>query len=155
MRCPFCLHPETCVVDSRVSGDDRSETVRRRRECVKCDKRFTTYEQVESVDIMVIKKDGRREPFARENVRKGMMRACEKRPIAQDRIERAVAEIESELRKSNRTEVPSKRIGQLVMDKLQDIDEVAYVRFASVYRSFREARQFTEEIIRLRKAAKI
>jgi transcriptional repressor NrdR len=150
MQCPYCLNLDTKVVDSRPNADTQS--VRRRRECEKCDKRFTTYEQLESVDIIISKKDGRREPFSRE---KGMMRACEKRPIPRERIERAVAEIESTLRQSKKPEIPSKRIGQLVMDQLQQIDEVAYVRFASVYRSFKDAKQFTEEIERLRKAAKI
>jgi transcriptional repressor NrdR len=153
MQCPYCLNLDTKVVDSRTSPE--SGAVRRRRECEKCAKRFTTYEQLESVDIVVMKKDGRREPFSREKVMKGMLRACEKRPIPRERIERAVAEIESALRQSNKSEIPSKRIGQLVMDQLQQIDEVAYVRFASVYRRFKDPKEFTEEIERLRKAAKV
>jgi len=153
MRCPYCLNLDTRVVDSRASSE--SEAVRRRRECEKCDKRFTTYEQIESVRMTVIKKDGSREDFIREKVLHGMLRACEKRPIPRERVERAVSEVESILRQSNKQEIPSKRIGQLVMEQLQQIDGVAYVRFASVYRSFKDASQFTQEIERLRKIAKV
>ncbi len=153
MRCPYCLNEDTKVVDSRESGE--ADAVRRRRECLKCEKRFTTYENVESVQISVIKKDGSLESFERAKILHGMLRACEKRSIPRERIERAVTEIESQLRQSNKNEVPSRRIGQFVMEQLQQIDEVAYVRYASVYRSFKDARQFTEEIERLRKVAKV
>ena len=153
MRCPYCLHLDTNVIDSRASTEN--DAVRRRRECDKCTKRFTTYEHVESVHMTVLKKDGNMESFERNKVLHGMLRACEKRAIPRERIERAVTEIESILRQNDKTVIPSKRIGQLVMDQLQEIDEVAYVRYASVYRSFKDARQFTQEIERLRKAAKV
>ena len=151
MRCPYCLKDETSVIDSRQSAD----SVRRRRVCERCRKRFTTYEQVEAVHITVLKRDGSRESFDRNKVLKGMLRACEKRPIPRERIERAVSEVESSLRQLSKNEIPSKKIGQLVMDQLQKIDYVAYVRFASVYRSFKDASQFMEEIQRLKKTAKV
>ena len=150
MRCPYCLKDDTSVIDSRQSAD----SVRRRRVCERCKKRFTTYEQVEAVHITVVKRDGSRESFDRAKILKGMLRACEKRPIPRERIERAVSEIESELRQLSKNELPSKKIGQLVMDQLKGIDDVAYVRFASVYRSFKDASQFTEEIQRLKKVTK-
>ena len=147
------MHLDTRVVDSRASVE--SEAVRRRRECEKCEKRFTTYETLESPDITVIKKDSSREAFDRNKVLHGMLKACEKRAIPRERIERAVTEIESILRQSNKNEIPSRRIGQLAMEQLQAIDDVAYVRYASVYRSFKDARQFTQEIERLQKIAKV
>ena len=153
MRCPYCLHADTKVVDSRPSTEE--DAVRRRRECEKCEKRFTTYENIESVHISVIKKDGSRESFDRSKVLHGMLRACEKRSIPRERIERAVTEVECILRQADKPEIPSRRIGLLVMEQLQGIDEVAYVRYASVYRSFKDASQFTQEIERLRKAEKL
>lgn len=136
MKCPFCGYEESKVIDSRPT--DEGERIRRRRECLKCGKRFTTYEIIESVPILVIKKDKSREAFDRNKLLNGMMRACEKRPVAMDTLEKAVDEIEATLQNSLDREVTSMRIGELAMDKLKDIDEVAYVRFASVYRHFRD-----------------
>ncbi len=150
MRCPYCLKDDTSVIDSRQSAD----SVRRRRVCERCKKRFTTYEQVEAVHITITKRDGSRESFDRTKILKGMLRACEKRPISRERIERAVSEIESELRQMSKNEIPSRKIGQLVMDQLKGIDDVAYVRFASVYRSFKDTSQFMDEIQRLKKVTK-
>ena len=149
MRCPFCLNDDTQVIDSRASANE--DSVRRRRECEKCGKRFTTYENVESVHISVIKRDGRRESFDRNKILSGVLRACEKRPIARERIERLINEIESGIRQSNKAEVPSRHIGNLIMKALQQLDEVAYVRYASVYRSFKDAQEFMTEIERLRR----
>ena len=144
MRCPYCGDTESKVIDSRPADD--GERIRRRRECLACQKRFTTYEVVESVPLMVIKKDASREPFHREKLLNGMMRACEKRPVAMDTLEKAVDEIEATLQNSLDREVTSMRIGELAMDKLKDIDEVAYVRFASVYRHFRDINAFMDEL---------
>lgn len=142
MNCPFCLHVESKVVDSRASDGE----VRRRRECLDCEKRFTTYERLDTVDLAVIKKDGRREAFNREKLTRGLLKACEKRPIGREKIEASVAAIEAQLRKGERQEVSSKKVGELVMDQLKKLDHVAYVRFASVYRSFRDISQFEKEI---------
>ncbi len=144
MNCPFCLHVESKVVDSRASVDG-GET-RRRRECLDCEKRFTTYERLDTVDLAIIKKDGRREAFSREKLTRGLFKACEKRPIAREKIEAAVSAIEAGLRKNDRQEVSSRKIGELVMEQLKKLDHVAYVRFASVYRSFRDISQFEKEI---------
>lgn len=148
MKCPYCSNAETKVLDSRYS--DSIESIRRRRECLECSKRFTTYERIEMLDLVVIKKDGRREDFSREKLMKGFLRACEKRPVSREEIERVVGEIESEVRNLEDVEVPSRMIGELVMDKLKNLDEVAYVRFASVYRSFKAVNQFMREIERLK-----
>ena len=144
MKCPFCGYEESKVIDSRPT--DEGERIRRRRECLKCGKRFTTYEIIESVPILVIKKDKSREAFDRNKLLNGMMRACEKRPVAMDTLEKAVDDIEATLQNSLDREVTSMRIGELAMDKLKDIDEVAYVRFASVYRHFRDINAFMDEL---------
>ncbi len=148
MKCPFCGFEESKVIDSRPT--DEGEKIRRRRECMSCTKRFTTYEIIESVPIVVVKKDGKsREVFDRDKLFNGMMRACEKRPVSVGDIERAIDEIEAEIQNSLDREVTSVRIGELVMDKLKDIDEVAYVRFASVYRQFKDINTFMSELKKL------
>ena len=152
MKCPYCGNTETDVIDSRDAGD--LAAVRRRRECSKCEKRFTTYERVESVELIVIKKDGRREPFNREKLMAGIVRACEKRPVSHEKIEEAVEEIEMELRKKDTTEISSKVIGELVMKKLKRLDKVAYIRFASVYREFADVEDFGKELKGLLKGGK-
>ncbi|MBI4144613.1 transcriptional repressor NrdR [Candidatus Woesearchaeota archaeon] len=144
MKCPFCLHTETKVVDSRETTD--LAATRRRRECLDCEKRFTTYEQLDTVDLAVVKKDGRREAFNKEKLTRGMLKACEKRPIGREKVEASVAAIEAQLRKGDRAEVSSRKVGELVMEQLKKLDHVAYVRFASVYRSFRDISQFEKEI---------
>jgi len=149
MKCPFCRNEEDKVVDSRSSGE--GYLIRRRRECLKCGRRFTTYERVEEVPLMVIKKDGRREPFDRKKLLSGIMKACEKRPIGMDLLEGTVDEIERVLEKKFEKEVGSSQIGELVMKKLHKLDDVAYVRFASVYRQFKDVTQFMEEVKHLLK----
>jgi len=144
MRCPYCRNRNDSVIDSR--GSKNGASVRRRRECLKCKRRFTTYEYVERVPLMVIKKDGRREPFEREKLIKGILVACEKRPIGVKRIEKLVDDIERYLERKHDREVASREIGELVMKHLHDIDEIAYVRFASVYRQFRDVGQFMKEL---------
>jgi transcriptional repressor NrdR len=148
MRCPYCFNEDTQVIDSRETEDQAA--VRRRRECSKCEKRFTTYERIELLDLMVIKKDGSRQVFDRSKIIGGMRRACEKRPIPTERIEKAVDEIERELRGMPSNEVQSKIIGDLVMKKLREIDPVAYVRFASVYKSFTNLEAFEKELDKLK-----
>ena len=147
MKCPFCCCEESKVIDSRPT--DEGERIRRRRECVECGKRFTTYEVIEDVPIIVIKKDKSREVFDRNKVLKGMLRACEKRPVTSTELESAISEIEATLQSATDREVTSVRIGELIMEKLRDIDEVAYVRFASVYKEFDSASSFVEEISKL------
>ncbi|NLO45854.1 MAG: transcriptional regulator NrdR [Clostridiales bacterium] len=147
MRCPFCGYEESKVIDSRPT--DEGERIRRRRECISCGKRFTTYEVIESVPIIVVKKDKSREVFDRAKLFSGMLRACEKRPVSLETVEKTVAEIETVLQNSLDREVSSERIGQLAMDKLKDIDEVAYVRFASVYRQFKDINTFMDELAKL------
>ncbi|MCX5705008.1 MAG: transcriptional regulator NrdR [Candidatus Omnitrophica bacterium] len=144
MKCPFCGYKEDKVVDSRATAEESA--VRRRRECLKCAKRFTTYEYIEDVSLMVIKKDGRREPFDRKKILSGIMRACEKRPIGMEKMEDVVTQIERAIQKKSDREVAANRIGELIMDKLKALDEVAYVRFASVYRQFKDVGQFMEEL---------
>lgn len=144
MKCPFCGHEESKVIDSRPT--DEGERIRRRRECLKCGKRFTTYEVVETVPVIVIKKDKSREAFDRNKLLRGLLRACEKRPVSLSVLERAVDEIETSLQNSLDREVESSRIGELAMDKLKVIDEVAYVRFASVYRQFQDINTFMDEL---------
>ena len=146
MRCPFCGSQRDSVIDSRISKNGAS--VRRRRECLKCRRRFTTYEYVERVPLMVIKKDSRREHFDRQKLMSGLMKACEKRPVSVDRLERLVDDIERKLERKNEQEVKSKDIGELVMNSLHELDEIAYVRFASVYRQFKDINQFVKEIKR-------
>ena len=144
MKCPYCGHADTDVLDSRDSNG--REAIRRRRECTKCKKRFTTYERPEMAELVVIKKDGRREQFDRNKIRVGIEKACEKRPIPRETIEDMVEDIERELRKRDSTEVPSKLIGELIIKKLKKIDKVAYIRFASVYREFADVESFKKEL---------
>lgn len=144
MKCPSCDYKETKVIDSRMSADGNS--IRRRRECLKCEKRFTTYEYVERVPLMVVKKDGRRQAFDRTKIITGLVKACEKRPVSFDRIEKITTEIEREIQKKYDREVDASVIGEAVMEKLAHTDEVAYVRFASVYRQFKDVNQFMSEL---------
>jgi transcriptional repressor NrdR len=144
MKCPFCGFKEDKVVDSRATAEEAA--VRRRRECAKCGKRFTTYEYVEEVSLMVIKKDGRREAFDRKKILGGIMKACEKRPISIEKMEEIATQVERAVQKKSDREVSSSRIGELVMEKLKALDDVAYVRFASVYRQFKDVGQFMVEL---------
>lgn len=150
MRCPTCGHQEDRVIDSRSTREGRA--IRRRRECLACQHRFTTYEYVENSALTVVKKDGRREPWNREKLISGIQRACEKRPVSTIDIEDLVDRLETDLQR-NGQEVSSQQVGQRVMEELQRLDEVAYVRFASVYRHFKDVNQFMEEIQGLMKAA--
>ena len=147
MKCPFCAYEESKVIDSRPT--DEGERIRRRRECLKCGKRFTTYEIIESLPIIVIKKDKSREVFDRQKLMTGMLRACEKRPVSIETLDRAIDDIEALIQNSLDREVKSDKIGELVMEKLKEIDEVAYVRFASVYRQFKDINTFMTELNRL------
>ncbi len=147
MKCPFCGYEESKVIDSRPT--DEGERIRRRRECLECGKRFTTYEMIESLPIVVIKKDGSRETFDRQKLLTGMLRACEKRPVSIEMLDRAISDIETVIQNSLDREVSSDKIGELVMDKLKGIDEVAYVRFASVYRQFKDINTFMDELNKL------
>jgi transcriptional repressor NrdR len=149
MRCPYCGNRNDSVIDSR--GSKNGSSVRRRRECLKCKRRFTTYEYVERVPLMVIKKDGRREPFEREKLIKGILVACEKRPVGVRRIEKLVDDIERYLERKHDREVASREVGEEVMKHLHELDEIAYVRFASVYRQFRDVGQFMKELKRFLK----
>jgi len=144
MRCPYCSSLENKVVDSRMGKE--GESIRRRRECLKCEGRFTTYERVEEVLPLVIKKDGRREPFDRLKILNGLKKACEKRPVSVEAIETTVSDIEKSLQDKGLKEIPSTVIGEEVMDHLHRLDEVAYVRFASVYRSFKDINEFMTEL---------
>ncbi|MEN2666645.1 transcriptional regulator NrdR [Listeria aquatica] len=144
MKCPSCKYNGTRVVDSRPADDGNS--IRRRRECEKCGFRFTTFEKVEESPLIVVKKDGAREEFAREKVRRGLIRACEKRPVSIEQLEVIVSEVERELRALGESEIDSDLIGEKVMDKLAKLDEVAYVRFASVYRQFKDINVFVDEL---------
>ena len=147
MKCPYCGYSESRVIDSRPT--DEGERIRRRRECLKCAKRFTTYEVIENVPIVVIKKDKSRETFDRSKLLNGLLRACEKRPVSVDTLERIVDEIETLLQNSLDREVSSQRIGAYAMEKLKSVDEVAYVRFASVYRQFKDINSFMEELSKI------
>lgn len=147
MKCPYCSYPESKVVDSRPA--DEGASIRRRRECLACHKRFTTYETMESLPLMVVKKDGSRQSFDRNKVLGGLIRACEKRPVPYHVLEELVGEIEQVLQNQMEREVPSAQIGELVMDRLKKIDEVAYVRFASVYRQFKDINTFMHELNKL------
>ncbi len=144
MRCPYCGHKEDKVVDSRATSEEAA--VRRRRECLKCGKRFTTYEYVEEVSLMVIKKDGSRQNFDRKKILSGIVKACEKRQISVEKMEEIISQVERAIQKKSDREVPSTRIGELVMEKLKLLDDVAYVRFASVYRQFKDVGQFMSEL---------
>jgi len=147
--CPFCGFDKTSVVDKRegIGG----KTTRRRRACQKCGRRFTTFERAETLDLLIIKKDGKREMFDRAKLRSGILKSCEKRPISADDIEKAIDEVEAELRKENKDEVLSKKVGELVIRKLKKLDEIAYIRFASVYRQFADLSDFERELAKLSK----
>lgn len=149
MKCPFCGYEESKVIDSRPT--DEGQRIRRRRECLQCTKRFTTYEVIESLPIIVIKKDKSRETFNRDKLMTGLIRACEKRPVSFDTLDNMIDEIEVIIQNSLDREVSSERIGELVMEKLKKIDEVAYVRFASVYRQFKDINTFMSELNKLLK----
>ncbi|MDD5634628.1 MAG: transcriptional regulator NrdR [Candidatus Omnitrophica bacterium] len=144
MKCPFCKTKEDKVIDSRMNADGLS--IRRRRECLKCGKRFTTYEYVEKAPLMVVKRDGTRKRFDREKIKAGIVKACEKRPVSMDQIDQIVDEIEKRIQKKAESEVKSTTIGNMVMETLYVLDEVAYVRFASVYRRFKDISHFTDEL---------
>ena len=147
MRCPFCGYEESKVVNSRPTDD--GERIRRRRECLQCQKRFTTYEVMETLPIIVVKKDGSRQAFDRDKLLRGLLRACEKRPVSLVDLERAASEIEYAISNDMSQEVRSEKIGELAMDKLRELDEVAYVRFASVYRQFRDIDTFMDALRKL------
>ena len=149
MKCPYCSNEETKVMDSRDTED--LEATRRRRECLKCNKRFTTYERVEEADIVIIKKDGKRERFDRQKLTNGILKACEKRPISIEKIEKLVDSVESDLRKRDSVEVKSDSLGKLIMRKIKSLDKVAYIRFASVYLEFEDLNRFGEELDKLQK----
>jgi len=145
--CPFCAHDVTKVIDKR-EGASGKET-RRRRECLKCNRRFTTFERVETLDLLIVKKDGKREIFDRGKIRSGIIKSCEKRPISAESIEKVVDEIEAELRKNSANEVSSKLVGESVTKKLKKLDKIAYIRFASVYRQFADIGDFEKELAKL------
>lgn len=144
MKCPFCTHDDTRVVDSRLGKEGNN--IRRRRECIKCERRFTTYERVEETLPLIVKKDGRREAFDRQKVISGIQRACEKRPVSISTIEKVVDQLEVSLHESGEKEISASFIGEAIMKALQSLDEVAYVRFASVYRQFRDINEFMAEL---------
>lgn len=148
MRCPFCGHDETKVVDSRVS--ESQDAIRRRRECLSCEQRFTTYERREEMPLMVVKKDGSREPFDRAKLLQGLMVATAKRDVTAEQLETLIAEIESDLHNSFNYEIESKQLGDMVLMRLRDVDRVAYVRFASVYKEFQDLDEFTRELKNLK-----
>lgn len=147
MKCPYCSFEESKVVDSRSTDD--GEKIRRRRECLKCGKRFTTYEIIETVPLIVVKRDKSREPFDRNKLTAGILRACEKRPVSIEQIENIVNDIEATLQSSLEREITTKQIGELAMEQLKGVDEVSYVRFASVYRQFKDINTFMEELNKL------
>ncbi len=147
MKCPFCGQPDSKVLDSRAS--DEGSSIRRRRECTVCGQRFTTYERVEEIPLLVIKKDGRREAFDRQKILNGLIRACQKRPVSLEQLEELAAGVEKELRSRLEREVTSGEIGEMVMERLLALDEVAYVRFASVYRQFKDIEKFEQELHKL------
>lgn len=147
MKCPYCGHPDSRVVDSRAT--DEGSAIRRRRECISCERRFTTYEVVDEVPLMVVKKDGRREPFNRNKILTGLMKACQKRPVPMSVLEEITSDVERELRGRLEREVSSRDIGEMVIRKLRDLDKVAYVRFASVYREFKDIDTFMDELKKL------
>lgn len=149
MLCPFCSHAENKVLDKRDANEGKA--TRRRRECLNCQKRFTTYERLESNPIIIVKRNGTREQFDREKIKRGIQRSCEKRPISNEQIEKLIDEVESELKSTDNAEVKSRVIGELVMEKLKSLDEVAFVRFASVYRQFKDIKTFQSELKKLLK----
>jgi len=144
MKCPFCNHPESKVIDSRESKKGLS--IRRRRECIACRRRFTTYEKIEEIPYMVVKKDGTRQPFDGQKLLRGLLKACEKRPIPVRKLEEIVEEIENKVQERPDKEIKASEIGHFVMDKLKELDKVAYVRFASVYREFKDVMEFKQEL---------
>lgn len=144
MKCPFCAEIDNKVIDSRLSKD--GNVIRRRRECIICGRRFTTYEHIEEIPVMIVKKDGRREVFSREKVRSGLQKACQKRDISINVIDEFLDELERDLREAGEKEISSNKIGEKVMVKLHEIDDVAYVRFASVYREFKDVNDFVSEL---------
>ena len=144
MRCPYCSHPNNRVLDSRLTDEERS--IRRRRECANCGKRFTTYERFEETVLMVVKKDGRREKFDRQKVLHGLLRACQKRPLTGEQIEGLTSSLEASLRQKTRSEIAVSEIGERILEKLKELDEVAYVRYASVYKDFNDVSRFIEEL---------
>lgn len=144
MKCPYCNYEETKVIDSRPTEDQTS--IRRRRECLKCIKRFTTYETIENIPVLVIKKDGLRQSFNKRKILNGLLRACEKRPVSLTELENMVDDIEKHVYNSMDPEITSKKIGEMVMNRLKDVDEVSYVRFASVYRQFKDINTFMDEL---------
>ena len=150
MKCPFCGYAESRVIDSRPT--DEGSRIRRRRECLQCAKRFTTYEIIESLPIVVVKKDKSREPFDRQKLLNGLLRACEKRPVPLERLEKAVDDIETQIQNSLEREIPTTKIGEYVMEQLMHIDDVAYIRFASVYQQFKDIASFHEAIRKLMEA---
>lgn len=152
MKCPFCEHPETKVVDSRTA--EANDAIRRRRECLACGQRFTTYERMEEIPLVVIKSNGAREIFDRSKLLNGLLRACVKRQVPVEKLEAMVSDIESELRNQFKYEVPSKKIGEMALERLKDLDKVAYVRFASVYRQFEDIDEFNRELRELQKSFK-
>lgn len=152
MKCPICYHGDTKVVDSRVATDGLS--IRRRRECLKCSFRFSTYEEMEILDLMIVKRDGRRESYNREKLISGLKKSCEKRPITQDRFKRLIHAVERDLQRLKKSEITSSQIGQTVMKNLKKLDTVAYIRYASVYESFKDAQEFRQEINKLIKKKK-
>jgi len=147
MKCPYCEHSGTKVLDSRPANENKS--IRRRRECERCARRFTTFEMIEETPLIVIKKDGRREEFSRDKILRGLLKACEKRPVSVEQLEVIVSEVEKEIRATAKAEVESREIGELVMEQLYPVDEVAYVRFASVYRQFKDINMFMKELTNL------
>ena len=147
MKCPFCYVPESKVIDSRPS--DNGMSIRRRRECTSCGRKFTTYERVEDISLIVIKKDGRRQAFDRSKVMNGIIRACEKRPVTVEQMEKAVNSIELKIHNKMKKEITSLEVGELVMEALKELDDVAYVRFASVYRQFKDINTFVDELQKL------
>ena len=149
MKCPYCSHYDTGVIESRHLENEL--VIRRRRICKKCNKRFTTYERIDLIPLMVIKKDGRREPFSREKITNGIIKACEKRPISMETINNLVSNIEETIKSEEVNEIKSNLIGELVISRLRDLDEVAYVRFASVYRQFKDLSSFVKEIRKISK----
>src|SRR5579859_6689782 len=147
MKCPYCGFAQDRVVDSRESRE--ADAIRRRRECEKCNRRFTTYERIDEIPYMVVKKDGRREKFERQKVLSGLLHACEKRPISASKLEQLVDEVEGFVTESNERERTTTEVGELIMERLKELDTVAYIRFASVYRDFKDVREFKEELEQL------
>lgn len=144
MKCPFCNHENTRVIDSRPA--DENNSIRRRRVCDECHKRFTTYEKIETIPLIITKKDNNREAYDRKKIEGGVLRACHKRPVSADEINRIINEVENEIFSMEDKEIPSSKVGELVMSKLKDLDAVAYVRFASVYREFKDVNTFMDEL---------